>query len=73
MNAYTAPKLMAIATPSFSRSFIVSPMRIFHGARARTKSKMAEYPDVRVSILTMKSKSSRLETHKLQTAGTLII
>ena len=43
--AYKTPMLMAMATPIFSRRYILAPITItnFHGNMAKTKSQMAEY------------------------------
>jgi hypothetical protein len=42
MSSYTAPRLIATATPSLSRRRIETPIIICHGRKARTKSRIAE-------------------------------
>jgi hypothetical protein len=41
-STYMTPKLMAKATPSFSRLFICKPRIIFHGIKAKHKSIVPE-------------------------------
>lgn len=44
------PRLIATATPNFSRFFIWSFQRITHGSKARIKSVAAEYATIMGSI-----------------------